>query len=90
MSSLVAHWKRIHLSMQETWVQPLGWKDPLENEMATHSRILAWGISWMEEPGMLQSMGLHRVGPNLMTKQQQWHIISYYIISYPVTLYNRT
>ena len=41
--------------MQETWVGSLGWEDPLEKEMATHSSILAWGIPWMEEPGGLQS-----------------------------------
>ena len=44
--------------MQETWVQSLSWEDPLEKEMATHSSTLAWKISWMEEPGGLQSMGL--------------------------------
>ena len=44
--------------MQETWVSSLGWKDPLEKEMATHSTILAWRIPWTEEPGELQSMGL--------------------------------
>ena len=44
-------------TMQETWVQSLGKEDPLEKEMATHSRILAWKIPWMEEPGRLQSMG---------------------------------
>ena len=43
-------------------VQSLGWGDPLEEGMANHSRILAWGIPWAEEPGGLQSMGLHRVG----------------------------
>ena len=47
---------------RETWLQPLGRKDPLEKEMATHSSILAWKIPWMEEPGRLQSMGLQRVG----------------------------
>ena len=41
----------------ETWVQFLGWEDPLEKEMATHSNTLAWEISWTEEPGGLQSMG---------------------------------
>ena len=41
----------ICLPMQETWIQFLGWEDPLEKEMATHSRILAWKIPWMEEPG---------------------------------------
>ena len=43
---------------QETWVQSLGWEDPLEKGMATHSSILAWKILWTEEPGGLQSVGL--------------------------------
>ena len=42
---------------QETWVRFLGREDPLEEEMATHSSILAWEISWTEEPGGIQSMG---------------------------------
>ena len=41
---------------KETWVQSLGWEDPLEEEMATHSSVLAWKIPWTEEPGRLQSM----------------------------------
>ena len=45
-------------AMREIWVPPLGWEDPLEKEMATHSRILAWRIPWTEEPGGLQSMGV--------------------------------
>ena len=49
-------------AMQETGVRSLGWEDPLEKGMATHSNILAWKIPWMEEPGGLQSMGLRRVG----------------------------
>ena len=44
-------------AMRETWVRTLGWKDPLEKGMATHSSVLAWRIPWMEEPGGLQSMG---------------------------------
>ena len=44
-------------AVQETWVQSLGWEDPLEEEMATHSSIPAWRIPWAEEPGGLQSMG---------------------------------
>ena len=40
----------------------LGWEDPLEKDMATHSSILAWRIPWTEEPGRLQSLGSHRVG----------------------------
>ena len=49
-------------AMQETWVQSLGWEEPLEKGMATHPSILAWRIPWTEEPGGLQSMGLPRVG----------------------------
>ena len=48
-------------AIQETWVQSLGWEDPLEKGMATHSSILAWEIPWTEEPGGLQSMGSQRV-----------------------------
>ena len=48
--------------MQETWVRSLGWEDPLQEEMATHSSILAWKIPWTEKPGGLQSMGSQRVG----------------------------
>ena len=51
-------------AMQETWVQSLGQEDPLEKEMATHSRTIAWKIPWTEEPGRLQSMGSQRVGRN--------------------------
>ena len=49
-------------TIKETWVQSLGWEDPLEKEMATHSSILAWKTSWTEEPGGLQSRGPQRVG----------------------------
>ena len=51
-------------AMQETWVQSLGQDDPLEEEMATHSSILAWRIPWTEEPGRLQSLGSQRIGHN--------------------------
>ena len=51
-------------AMQETWVRSLGQEDPLEKEMATHSRTLAWKIPWTEEPGRLQSMGSQRVRPD--------------------------
>ena len=44
-------------AVQETWVRYLGWEDPLEKEMATHSSTLAWKIPWMEEPSRLRSMG---------------------------------
>ena len=58
-------------AMQETWVWSLGWENPLEKEMATHSSILPWEIPWTEEPGRLQSMELQRAGQDLATKQQQ-------------------
>ena len=48
-------------AMQETQVKSLGWEDPLEKQMATHSSILAWRIPWTEEPGGLLSMGSSRV-----------------------------
>ena len=48
----------------ETWVLSLGWEDPLEGSMATHSSILAWRIPWTEEPGRLQSIGSQRVRHN--------------------------
>ena len=51
-------------AMWETWVQSLGWEDPLEKGKATHSSILAWKIPWTEETGRLQSLGLQRVGHN--------------------------
>ena len=57
--------------MQETWVWSLGWEESLEEEMATHSSILAWRIPWTEEPGGLQAMGSQRVRCDLVTKQQQ-------------------
>ena len=55
--TLVAPTVKCLPTMQETWVQSLGWEDPLEKGMATHSSILAWRIPWTEEPGGLQSMG---------------------------------
>ena len=54
-------------AIQESLVQSLGWEDPLEKETATHSSILAYRIPWTKEPGRLQSVGLQRVGHNLLT-----------------------
>ena len=59
-ASLVAQWQRIHLPMQEMWVQFLDQEDPLEEEMATHSSILAWEIPRTEEPSRLQFMWLQK------------------------------
>ena len=61
-ASLVAQTVRRLPTMQGTWAQSLAWEDPLQKEMAAHSRTLAWKIPWMEEPGRLQSMGSQRVG----------------------------
>ena len=65
-------------AMQETWVQSLGWEDPLEKEMATHSSILAWRIPWTKELGRgprnlggVTVQGSQRVRYDLVTKQQQ-------------------
>ena len=56
-------------AMQETQVQSLGLEGPPEEEMATHSSILAWEMPWTEEPGGLQSMGPQRIIRDLVTKQ---------------------
>ena len=56
--SLMAQTVKNLPAMQETPVRSLGWEDPLEKGMATHSSILAWRVPWTEEPGGLQSMGL--------------------------------
>ena len=62
LASLVAQRIKCLPAMQETWVRSLGWEDLLEEEMATHSSILAWRTPWTEEPDGLQSMVLQRVG----------------------------
>ena len=54
----MAHLVKNLPAMWETWVQTLGWEDPLEKKMATHSSILAWEIPWMEEAGGLANHGL--------------------------------
>ena len=61
-ASLVAQTVKCLPADRETRVRSLGWEDPLEKEMATHSSTLAWKIPWTEEPDRLQSMGSQRVG----------------------------
>ena len=56
----------------ETWVRSLGWEDPLEKDMATHSSTLAWKIPWREEPGGLQSMGCKE---SEMTERFHFHFL---------------
>ena len=62
--SLVAQTVKSLPAMWETRVRSLGWGDPLEKDMATHSSVLVWRIPWTEEPGGLQSLGSQRVGHN--------------------------
>ena len=74
-------------AVQETWVQSLGWEDPLEKEMATHSSILAWKSPWTEEFGGLQFMGLQESDADLVTKPPPpTSIIS--LSSVSITIYN--
>ena len=61
-ASLIAQLVKNLPAMRETWLQLLGWEDPLEKDMATHSSILAWKIPWTEEPGRLQSIGTFKAG----------------------------
>ena len=64
VAPLVAQMVKKLSAVQETWIRSLGWEDPMETEMATHSSMLAWKIPWTEEHVGLQSMGLPRVGHN--------------------------
>ena len=80
-ASLVAQLVKNLPAVQETWVQSLGWKDPLEKEMATHSSILAWKISWTEESCGLQFMGSRRVG-------RDWATNTYTILRWAFQLAN--
>ena len=70
-ASLVVQKIKNRPAMRKTWVPSLGWEDPLEEGMATHSSILSWRIPWTEEPGRLQSMGSKRVRHNGATKYIQ-------------------
>ena len=63
-------------AMQETQVQSLGWEDPLEKEMATHSSTLAWKIPQTEEPDRLQSMGSQKVRHNWVTQLHLLHVMN--------------
>ena len=70
-ASLVAQSVRNLPAMQKTWVRFLGWEDPMEKEMATHSRILTWRIPWKEEPGSRKSWTrLSKTKPTLPVHSQ--------------------
>ena len=75
------------LAIQETQVQSLDQEDPLEEEMATHSSILAWKIPRTEEPGGLQSMGSQKGRHDLATKQQEQLTDSTYIVNKRVKIF---
>ena len=64
LTSPVAQTVKCLSTMWETLVRSLGWEDPLEKEMAIHSRTIAWKIPWTEEPGRLQPIGSQKVGHN--------------------------
>ena len=70
-ASLVAQLVKNPPAMWETWVRSLGWEDPLEKEMATHSSTLAWKMPWMQECGGLQSMGSQESNT---TEQLHFHL----------------
>ena len=71
-------------AIQETRFWSLGWEDPLEEKMATHSSILAWKIPWTDEPGGLQSMGPQRVGYNWGTLEGNGSPLQYSCLENPV------
>ena len=75
-------------AMRETRFQSLGREDPLEEEMATHSSILAWRIPWTEEPGGLQSTGSQRVGHNWATSLSLFFFLSTYISEYAGSVFH--
>ena len=74
-ASLGAQMVKSLSAMQETWARSLSQEDPLENGMATHSSILAWRITWAEEPGRLQSMGHKEL--DITEKPTSWPYISF-------------
>ena len=79
-ASLVVQMVRNQPAMRKTQVQSLGWEDPLEKEMETHSSILAWRIPWTEEPGGLQSRGSQRVGHDLVTNTHTHQLVQCLIL----------
>ena len=87
-TSLVAQTVKRLSTMRETWVRSLGWEDPLEMEMAIHSRTIAWKIPWTEEPGRLQPMGSQRVGHDwaISLTAQKKHLKFFNVP--PFTFYN--
>ena len=79
-ASLAAEMVKNLPPMQETWAQSLGWEDPLEEGMATHSSILAWRIPWTEEPGGLWSIGSQTASVRQRLKLLHAHAFIYMYI----------
>ena len=73
--SLVTQMVKNLPAMQEVWVQFLGWEDPLEKEMATHSSILVWEIPWTEDPSGLRSMESQRVRHDWVSSSFTFHLV---------------
>ena len=86
-TSLVAQMVKRLPTMWETWVWSVGWENPLEKEMATHSSILAWKIPWMEEHGRLQSMGWQRVRYNWATSLTHTYIFRFIYSTFKNTMW---
>ena len=80
-ASLMTQTVKNPLAMQNTWVRSLGWEDPLEKEMATHSSIPAQEIPWTDKPGELQSMSHKRVGRDSATKQLPNYCVKYFQVN---------
>ena len=70
-------------TMRETWVQSLGWEDPLEKEMAIHSSTLAWKIPWMEEPGSVY-IAISQSTPHPASHLSTHSLVLYICVSSPV------
>ena len=86
-ASLVAQLVKNVPAVQETWVRSLVWEDPLEKKMVTHSSILAWKISWTEEPGGLQSTGSQRAGHDWATNTYLLVLLIYKIFSFSLEVF---
>ena len=82
-ASLVLQWHRIRLPVQKMQVWSLGWEEPLEKDMAAHSSILAWEISWAKEPAGLQSTGLQKYQTQLSNETTTTQIIVFQFIFLP-------
>ena len=84
MASHVAQMVKSPSAMQETWVQSLGWEDPLEEEMVIHFTILVWRIPWAENPGGVQSLGSQGVRYDWVTDIFTFSLLLFLQKSFPI------